>query len=97
MRPTVLDPVAQKFAVAAEANGLEHMAVVALACADPPRRVHVGITGRFPALISATRRYITAFGGHPRPDIRERFWQLLKHALISGLLACKAGKKGDAR
>jgi hypothetical protein len=54
MRLTVLDPVAEKYAVAAEANGLEHMAVVALACADPPSRVHLGITRHLPALISAT-------------------------------------------
>ena len=94
MRLTVLDPVAEKYAVAAEANGLEHMAVVALASADSPSRVHLGITRHFPALISATCSCIAAFGDHPQPDIRERVWRLLKHALISGLLAGKAGKKG---
>ena len=58
MRLTVLDPVAEKYAVEAEANGLEHMAVVALASADSPSRVHLGITRHFPALISATFRCI---------------------------------------
>jgi hypothetical protein len=76
---------------------LSSILVVALACADSPSRVHPGITRHFPALISAMCSCIAAFGDHPQPDIRERVWRLLKHALISGLLACHAGKMGDAR
>jgi hypothetical protein len=56
-RLTVLDPAEE---IAAQANGLAHMAVVALRCADSPLRVHVGITRRRPALISATCRSIAA-------------------------------------
>jgi len=74
-----LDQLAAQYgatAIGVEANGLDHMVVVALARADSPLRVHVDIGSRFPALISATGRCIAAFGNHRWTDIRARFARL---------------------
>ncbi|RYD18685.1 MAG: IclR family transcriptional regulator, partial [Lysobacteraceae bacterium] len=63
-------------AVAVEANGLEHMVVVALAYSASPLQLQVEIGSRFPALISATGRCIAAFGDYSRAEIRSRFRRL---------------------
>lgn len=63
-------------ALGVEANGLDHMVVVALARASSPLQIHVEIGSRFPALISATGRCVAAFCGAPWPDIRKRFGAL---------------------
>ena len=63
-------------AVAVEANGLEHMVVVALAYSASPLQLQVEIGSRFPALISATGRCIAAFGNNSRADVRSRFRRL---------------------
>jgi DNA-binding IclR family transcriptional regulator len=74
-----LDDLARSYratAVAVEANGLDHMVVVALARSNSPLRLHVDIGSRFPALISATGRCVAAFGRYPRAEIDERFARL---------------------
>ena len=71
-----LDELAQSYgstAIGAEASGLEHMIVVAMARSDSPLRVHVDIGSRFPALISATGRCVAAFGTYPQTEVEARF------------------------
>jgi DNA-binding IclR family transcriptional regulator len=74
-----LEELAQRYgatAIGVEANGLDHMVVVALARADSPLQVHVDIGSRFPALISATGRCVAAFGNYPWAEIQTRFGKL---------------------
>lgn len=60
-------------ALGVEADGLDHMTVVALARTGSPLQLHVEIGSRFPALISATGRCVAALCGAPWPEIRKRF------------------------
>ncbi len=71
-----LDALSRQYeatALGVEANGLDHMMVVALARAPALLQMHVEIGSRFPALISATGRCVAAFSGAPWPEIRRRF------------------------
>lgn len=66
-------------AIGVEAQGLEHMVVMALSHSHVPFRLHVDVGSRFPALISATGRLVAAHTTQPWAEIERRFralrWQ----------------------
>ena len=58
---------------AAELDANEHMVVVALARAPQTLSIHVDVSSRFPALISASGRCYAALSGWPEPELAEKF------------------------
>jgi DNA-binding IclR family transcriptional regulator len=72
----LLDGIARRHGVTAigvEANGLDHIVVVAMARPDRAHRLQVELGSRYPALISATGRCIAAFGAQPWAEVERRF------------------------
>ena len=58
---------------AAELDANEHMVVVALARAPQNLSIHVDVSSRFPALISASGRCYAALSGWPEAKLAENF------------------------
>ena len=58
---------------AAELDANEHMVVVALARAPQTLSIHVDVSSRFPALISASGRCYAALSDWPEPELAEKF------------------------
>ena len=58
---------------AAELDANEHMVVVALARAPHTLSIHVDVSSRFPALISASGRCYAALSGWPEPELETKF------------------------
>ncbi|NKB55864.1 MAG: helix-turn-helix domain-containing protein [Alphaproteobacteria bacterium] len=58
---------------AAELDANEHMVVVALARAPQTLSIHVDVSSRFPALISASGRCYAALSGWPDKELAEKF------------------------
>ncbi len=61
---------------ATELDANEHMVVVALARAPQTLSIHVDVSSRFPALISASGRCYAALSGWPEEELAERFYAL---------------------
>ncbi len=61
---------------AAELDANEHMVVVALARAPQTLSIHVDVSSRFPALISASGRCYAALSGWPESELAEKFCTL---------------------
>lgn len=75
----VLDGLAARWGVTAigvEITGIEHMVVLAISRSQAPFRLHVDVGSRFPGLISATGRLVTAYADLPRDEIERRFQSL---------------------
>ena len=78
----VLDGLSARWGVTAigvEIMGIDHMVVLAISRSQAPFRLHVDVGSRFPGLISATGRLVTAYTDMPREEIERRFkalrWQ----------------------
>ena len=61
---------------AAEMDANEHMVVVALARAPQTLSIHVDVSSRFPALVSASGRCFAALSGLPEEKLAENFYSL---------------------
>lgn len=75
----VLDRLAREHGVTmlgVRISGLDHITVIAVAESGANLRLSVQVGSRFPALISATGRCITAFGKVPSLELETRFGNL---------------------
>lgn len=78
----VLDELSARWGVTAigvETLGIDHMVVLAISRSQAPFRLHVDVGSRFPGLISATGRLVSAYAEMSREEIERRFQALRWH------------------